>query len=874
MSLYVDGGVALTATDVTSFSHALDVVVGRLGKTRDLGYFEGLVDELAVFDRPLTQQEVTDFFQRGALRLQFQARACDDGLCAGESFVGPDGTPHTYYSELSNASPRPPSVLLSNLPTPGARYFQYRAYLESDLAGDWPRLEQATAGKAHYGDGTLTPRPGVLCNQPLTDTLVCDLGDIAPGATETVTLALRVRDTFTGSLISNAAQVMSAVYERDKENDSDEAESGVRRVGFASDGYYVGEDDGAATITVTLSAAPSVTVTVGYGMDDGTATAGDDYVQESGTLIFEPGGTSQAFAVTINQDDLDEHNEQVYLTLSDSSTTATLTIEDADPLPTVRFDPGEYSVSETDAGASIETITVTLSPQSGRLVTVDYAAEGGTATAGTDYVAVGGTLTFSQGMTSQVFSVTVASDNLDEREAETIGLVLNNVPFATITGANPVTLTIYDDDWAPVVDLSGPDSVGIDFETTFVEDGDAVSIVDADLSVSDGDDVQLFSAVITLTNRPNGDKETLAADAITGTNITIIDYDPSVGTLVLTGTDTVTNYQRVLRTVTYGNTSNHPDLAQNRIIEFVVNDGANDSDVALCIVSIYADNDPPELDLDDNAAGTGYSTSFTEGDDPVRLANRNDVNVTDPDDDDMVSATVTLTNCLDTTDEMLMATASQEITVSYNSSACQLSLVGVSSLNDYEDILDSVFYNNISQNPDITERRVEFVVNDGVNDSNVAVCTITINAVNDPPNAEDDNFTVVISGTITENVLSNDTDPEDDNLTVIITPVSEPEDGTLTLSEGGTFTYTHDGSSAESDNFVYRVCDDGVPSECDTATVTINVEQPLLTSQSWALIMPVWLPLPALSSLEPAHPETALPRVRWLTSGRPRGAFR
>jgi hypothetical protein len=43
------------------------------------------------------------------------------------------------------------------------------------------------------------------------------------------------------------------------------------------------------------------------------------------------------------------------------------------------------------------------------------------------------------------------------------------------------------------------------------------------------------------------------------------------------------------------------------------------------------------------------------------------------------------------------------------------------------------------------------------------------------------------------------------------------------LTASGVFTYTHDGSETTSDSFVYEVCDDGTPSECDTAAVTVTV---------------------------------------------------
>jgi VCBS repeat-containing protein len=104
--------------------------------------------------------------------------------------------------------------------------------------------------------------------------------------------------------------------------------------------------------------------------------------------------------------------------------------------------------------------------------------------------------------------------------------------------------------------------------------------------------------------------------------------------------------------------------------------------------------------------------------------------------------------------------------------------------------------------------------------------------VNDPPEAADDSATVEQGGTVAvldsgeTSVLANDTDAENDNLTVTTTPVSGPMHGTLILNADGTFSYTHNGSETVSDAFVYEVCDDGSPVECDTATVSITVLTP------------------------------------------------
>ena len=45
----------------------------------------------------------------------------------------------------------------------------------------------------------------------------------------------------------------------------------------------------------------------------------------------------------------------------------------------------------------------------------------------------------------------------------------------------------------------------------------------------------------------------------------------------------------------------------------------------------------------------------------------------------------------------------------------------------------------------------------------------------------------------------------------------------MTLNADGSFTYTPDSGYFGEDTFNYTICDDGTPSLCDSAIVTINV---------------------------------------------------
>ena len=99
-------------------------------------------------------------------------------------------------------------------------------------------------------------------------------------------------------------------------------------ISFNSASYSAGEGEGAATISVTLDAAPSLPVTVDYATSDNTAIAGSDYVAVNGVLSFTAGVTIQTFAVSILDDTLGESDETIALMLS-NPTNGTLGVPDA-----------------------------------------------------------------------------------------------------------------------------------------------------------------------------------------------------------------------------------------------------------------------------------------------------------------------------------------------------------------------------------------------------------------------------------------------------------------------------------------------------------------------------------------------------------------
>ncbi|MEO2017537.1 MAG: Calx-beta domain-containing protein, partial [Fuerstiella sp.] len=229
-------------------------------------------------------------------------------------------------------------------------------------------------------------------------------------------------------------------------------------------------EGGDSVFDVTLSAAPSSTVTVNYstasGVDPNGADSGTDFTAVTNqSLTFTPGGSlTQQISISTIDDAVNESAEEFGVTLSNASgatigtAQATGTINDNDDaLPTVSI---SNATAVTEGGDSI--FTVSLSAASTNTVTVNYstADEQGPngATGGNDFVAESDkTLTFTPGgsLTQQIAISTI--DDVTSENTETFTVALSNPSGATLSGS-PGTGTINDNDSVPLPTLSISDA--------------------------------------------------------------------------------------------------------------------------------------------------------------------------------------------------------------------------------------------------------------------------------------------------------------------------------------------------------------------------------------------------------------------------------
>jgi hypothetical protein len=110
-----------------------------------------------------------------------------------------------------------------------------------------------------------------------------------------------------------------------------------------------------------------------------------------------------------------------------------------------------------------------------------------------------------------------------------------------------------------------------------------------------------------------------------------------------------------------------------------------------------------------------------------------------------------------------------------------------------------------------------FKTNDGALDSNVATISITVNAVNDDPDAVDDSASTNEDTPVSTSVLVNDTDIDGDSLTV--SGSTNGSDGTVSCTTS--CTYTPNLNFNGTDSYTYTISDGNGGG--DTATVSVTI---------------------------------------------------
>ncbi len=115
--------------------------------------------------------------------------------------------------------------------------------------------------------------------------------------------------------------------------------------------------------------------------------------------------------------------------------------------------------------------------------------------------------------------------------------------------------------------------------------------------------------------------------------------------------------------------------------------------------------------------------------------------------------------------------------------------------------------------------------------------TVKVAPRNRAPVAVDDAATAVAGEPALIPVLANDADPDGDGLALATAgPASH---GEVAVADPATVRYTPEAGFSGADAFAYQVCDDGTPTRCATATVSVEVTVPQTTRPTTAEPMPL-----------------------------------
>lgn len=249
------------------------------------------------------------------------------------------------------------------------------------------------------------------------------------------------------------------------------------RLQFRGSAFPVDEEAGEVTIVVKRQNGRDGAISVEYATTAGSATAGEDYEEVSGTLEWGDGDRSdKSFTVPILDDDDDEGQETFGIALSDPTGGARLGSPSS---AVVRIKPSDRSDDDDDSDSGDEgeeegeddgedaagiikltqvtfpafessgeaTFVIERDEGSDGQVSVDYSTIDGSAVNPGDYLTAQGTLTWADGQSGEKVVTLPVVDDSEMEDLETISVVLTNATGGASLGVRDVaSIVIVDDD--------------------------------------------------------------------------------------------------------------------------------------------------------------------------------------------------------------------------------------------------------------------------------------------------------------------------------------------------------------------------------------------------------------------------------------------
>lgn len=222
---------------------------------------------------------------------------------------------------------------------------------------------------------------------------------------------------------------------------------------FTTNSTTVFKNGGSATFTVVCSNprvepvvinSNIVPLQVTYVTVDGTAKAGINYNASSGTLVFTNGIGTNTFTVPILNNNLVSSNLAFSVLLTNVTAPGRIMPYGAEVVTIkesnagMRFSQPAYTVYKNGVFA---TINVYRTGYTDNVATVNYSVTNGTAIAGQNFYPTNGTLIFTNGITSQSFSVPLIANSQVQPNLYAL-LELSNPTNSVLVDPSVATLTI------------------------------------------------------------------------------------------------------------------------------------------------------------------------------------------------------------------------------------------------------------------------------------------------------------------------------------------------------------------------------------------------------------------------------------------------
>lgn len=306
-----------------------------------------------------------------------------------------------------------------------------------------------------------------------------------------------------------------------------------------------------------------------------------------------------------------------------------------------------------------------------------------------------GKLTLTGTTTSANYQTAVRSVTY-QNTSQNPGTLQRTVSFSVndgTTSGNTVTrnITVAAVNNAPV--LAAIEGAALSYNT-----GAGVAITSS-TTLTDPDNANMTGAVVQITGNYSSGQDLLLftnQNGISGT------WTAGTGTLTLSGSASVASYQTAIRSIKFQNSSPAASVLV-RTVSFTVNDGAANSNTATRNISV---NNAPVLASIENA-----KLVYRTGQDPISLTST--TTITDSDSPNLTGAEIKFDGYYERGNDELMFNNQNGISGFWNETSGTLTLIGTSSVANYQAALRSITFRNISSAPVLLIRTVSFKVNDG-----------------------------------------------------------------------------------------------------------------------------------------------------------------